>query len=201
MVHLLRMVHAESVLHIVFSSLAALHRLFGRIADTGYMACVHRDTGIVAYSPGDVFRLVVTSLPESSRMQRYRYNNLYPVKEIRVLHLHCCLPSQLIADQRLVGIFHPVYQPLDRVVFLVEEESRSAGQMHRFSRCNDVFRLTRQRHLSAVLTDSRLLRARQSRDTILTHRLSPFVLGTLSLGTSHVPPAHRADAGIKEAKE
>ena len=174
----------------MFSPLAALQRLFGRVPDTGHMACIHRNTGIVAYPSCDVFRLIIAPLSESLRMQRHRHNYLDFIEEIRVLHLHRSLLSQVVSDERLIRIFHLMHQLLNRMIFLVEEKRSSAFQMHGFGGSDHVVCRPHQSHLCAVLIDRCLLRPRQIAHTFFAETNSFF---------PDVPPAHRADTGIEEA--
>ena len=165
MVQLFGMVDGKRVCYVVMPVLAGQQRLLGCVSNAGQMACIHRDAGHIAQSACDIFRLVVSATPQTVLMQRNGDDNVDSIEEIRVLHLHGCLSSELVTDHRLVCIFHRMDGASYRLLFLEEKERSSAHQMHRFADGHHRSAATGQCRLCLVLAYLRLFGAGQTRET------------------------------------
>ena len=171
MIHLLGIKDIKSIRDIMPTFFSGLQRLFGGIPNPYHMACIYRDTGIFAYSPGNELRLVVSSLAEARRMEGHRNDHIDRIKKIRILHLHGSLVTEETTYLGLVRIFEFMHDLPDRVIFLIKEIRHRPLQVHRLPRSRPILGISPKRHLRTVINDLDLLRTRQTSQTTATKRI------------------------------
>ncbi len=187
------MIDGKGVRDILAAIFSGQQGLFGCVPDAYNMGSIHLHTDDPADTPRDIFRLVIASFSQACRVERYGYDHIYSVKESRILHFYSRLTPEKITDIRLIGIFHLMDSPLDRMVFFKEKEGRRFIQAGQVRLPDEIVRFSQNGGFGEVLPIDRLFRPRQRTYALRAKYGIPAF--------ADIAPAYRANARVDEFQE